>query len=243
MSESQNSYYEKYFQNGGTYELGKVGDVSRLTLIQEMLEAVLKTGAKILDVGCGDMEFAKRMPQFEWTGVDLTTEKAQGNAIALDAMKPPYPFAKHSFDAVISSEFLEHIWDMRVVHKEARRLLKPNGVYVISTPNFDWIENYLTHFQLITFDPARPWTMEHIRHYTPGIHIHQLASQGFNVYDVCGTDPHYGTFFQVARSELKQELWGRLKIPKYEVDGQIDALLSRMFPQHCAGVIVAARSA
>lgn len=52
-----------------------------------------------------------------------------------DATKMPYKDA--SFDVVISFETIEHIHNPTAFVKEVRRVLKPGGVFVVSTPNDD----------------------------------------------------------------------------------------------------------
>lgn len=45
------------------------------------------------------------------------------------------PFEDNSFDLVTCTEAIEHIENFRVVTREAFRLLKPGGIFFISTPN------------------------------------------------------------------------------------------------------------
>ncbi|MDA8197202.1 MAG: class I SAM-dependent methyltransferase [Actinomycetota bacterium] len=46
------------------------------------------------------------------------------------------PFANDSFDVVLVSEVLEHIYEDRMVMAEVRRVLKPNGVAACSVPRY-----------------------------------------------------------------------------------------------------------
>src|SRR5262249_1078550 len=46
-------------------------------------------------------------------------------------------FADNSFDLVITSDVLEHIYDIRSAFAEITRGLKPGGVHIFSIPN-DW---------------------------------------------------------------------------------------------------------
>lgn len=56
------------------------------------------------------------------------------------------PFAANSVDAIVSSQFLEHVSDSGKLRffEEAARCLKPGGVLAISTPDADFIERH--HF-------------------------------------------------------------------------------------------------
>lgn len=208
--ESDISYYKNYYTDKGdiAYLGEKHAQTSRMQVFCDWLRAELKPGAKVLDVGCGDAVFAKLMPEFEWYGVDINIEKAKNNIseykdndcgnvglIAHDLMKPPYPWPTGHFDAIISSEVLEHLWDLRVVHREAKRLLKRDGLYVISTPNFDWITNHLEHFRRIMQDRNNHWAWEHVRHYNFDTHQKFLNDCGFVIEQHTGTCAHYCPIF------------------------------------------------
>ncbi|MEZ5428785.1 MAG: methyltransferase domain-containing protein [Pyrinomonadaceae bacterium] len=46
-----------------------------------------------------------------------------------------------SFDHVVSVEVLEHVEEDDLFVKEVYRVLKPGGVFIMTTPNGDWVEN------------------------------------------------------------------------------------------------------
>lgn len=232
MSDQMLEYYRNYYTQGGPYTLNKAGLTSRVLVFSDWINTHLSKGSKILDVGCGDMQFSKYLPDYQWVGIDINTEKAQATAVAHDIMTTPYPFDPESFDAVVCSEVLEHVWDLRVVHREVRRLLKPEGQYFLSTPNFDWIEHKVFDYRHLVTDPSRPWTMEHIRQYTPRSHIDFLSQEGFRVADYTGADAQHGEFFQEARRYLKTITRDNiLKGAGDRTDGLVDLMLGRMFRQ------------
>lgn len=200
MSErvSDKDYYQNYYNDKGeaSYLGEKVKHTSRMLVFTEWLRGYLKPGAKVLDIGAGDAIFAELMPEFEWSAIDINTDRAKsrikpGNLVTHDLMQTPYPFEEKSFDAIISSECLEHLWDLRIVHKEAKRLLKRDGVYVISTPNFDWLANHLEHYRRIMQMPGQHHTWEHIRHYAYDNHKLFLNDAGFIIDKHTGADAHY----------------------------------------------------
>ncbi|MFY9260906.1 MAG: class I SAM-dependent methyltransferase [Gallionella sp.] len=53
----------------------------------------------------------------------------------LDLNTHPLPYADNSFDLVTCSEVLEHVENYRAVLREIRRVLKPNGLMIVTTPN------------------------------------------------------------------------------------------------------------
>jgi 2-polyprenyl-3-methyl-5-hydroxy-6-metoxy-1,4-benzoquinol methylase len=225
MSKSDlNKYYETYHVREDAYHLEQAKDTSRVKIIKEMLQNNLKPGSKILDVGCGDGYFKKIMPEFDWSGVDVAPHKgAESWAIKHDLMETPYPFEDESFNAFVCSEVLEHVFDLRVVHKEVHRLAKPGAMYIVSTPNFNHIDHFFSQFQELVFNPGWTHHMEHIRFYDHAIHKKLLEEAGFKVNEICGADAHYSRSLQDARKSLvkqglAKDVWGA------------DVILGKAFP-------------
>lgn len=57
------------------------------------------------------------------------------NVEFVEAKVPPLPFADESFDCVVSFQVIEHIRRDRAFVEEVRRVLKPGGRFIVSTPN------------------------------------------------------------------------------------------------------------
>ena len=105
----------------------------------------LVSGKTVLDVACGEGYGSAMLADaaVHVTGVDISDEAVehaarsyqkanlvyrQGSAIALD-------FADASFDVVVSFETIEHLAEQEDMLREIRRVLRPQGVLVISSPN------------------------------------------------------------------------------------------------------------
>lgn len=231
-------YYKNYHKDCNTYRMSDWRNTSRVAFLIEFIKKFAKPGDKILDVGCGDMYLAKTLPEYQWTGLDanqyMTTEKV----VVQDLESYPWE-VEPGFDLIICSEVLEHLFDPLAVTKEIRRLLKPDGTYIVSTPNFDWIDHYLGHFRQVTYDEDRHWTKEHIRQYTIGSHEQILNRAGFDLLEFIGADAHYSQFFAEGRVVLRSFLESSgVADPEFTTT---DQLIGAMFKQFNHTIICVAK--
>ncbi len=121
---------------------------SRTYLVFVMLEHSLQQCApfvngRLLDVGCGHRPYEKTLfaGATEYIGADYLTDRSQPDVIcsALDL-----PFPENSFDTVVSTEVLEHVPEPRRALAEMRRVLKPGGFLILSTPMY-WPRHEVPH--------------------------------------------------------------------------------------------------
>jgi len=96
----------------------------------------LQPGARVLDVACG-AGFGLDILQRRVIGLDydpVTLKHIRGHQLVRgDATC--LPFQTGSFDNVVSFETLEHVRDAAALIAEVRRVLKPAGRLILSTPN------------------------------------------------------------------------------------------------------------
>jgi SAM-dependent methyltransferase len=98
--------------------------------------------ARVLEVGAGTgrqaMELAKRGYSVEAIEIPASNyaEARLFNITDFDGRQIPFPDA--SFDVVFSSNVLEHVPDLAQMHREIRRVLKPDGyaIHVLPTPSW-----------------------------------------------------------------------------------------------------------
>jgi ubiquinone/menaquinone biosynthesis C-methylase UbiE len=102
-------------------------------------------GLKVLDAACGEGYGAQLLSAraCEVTGIDISGEAVahakaryvRENLQFLQADCCSTPFDDGSFDCVVSFETLEHLHNQEALLAEFRRVLKPGGFLVISTPD------------------------------------------------------------------------------------------------------------
>lgn len=103
--------------------------------VDERVRAMVKLcRGRVLDAGCGKGQYAPHLS--EWVGIDHSIEglkSAKGDRVQADVKH--IPFRNSCFDTVFASEILEHVIDDVKAVKEMKRVLKPDGVLIASTPN------------------------------------------------------------------------------------------------------------
>lgn len=224
-------YYKQYYDHNG-YQMEQLAQGSRVAILCDWVKKYTPTGGRILDIGCGDMHLSTLLPEYDWTGIDINTAKAKGKAVEHDLGVSPYPVETSSIDTVICSEVLEHVWDPRVIYREAERVLKKKGTFILSTPNYHHIDHFLTHFKQLIFDPNMSHLYEHIRQYTLDTHLSFLAGIGFKEVEHCGADAQYTQLFAPARKVLRES---GLTMT------QADVLLAKMFPDFSHTIMIVAQ--
>jgi 2-polyprenyl-3-methyl-5-hydroxy-6-metoxy-1,4-benzoquinol methylase len=174
---------------------------AELTVIQQaVLRQVprlnLPAQARVLDAPCGAsaaLTLALKAKGFAAIGADLdeSAASALGEAFARANLNAPLAWANDSFDAVISTEGIEHLENHFAFFRECWRLLRPNGLLIVTTPNITALRSRVRFFGSGFFGrDARPLN-ESSRH--PLHHIslatfpelrYELRVSGFQLLDV-----------------------------------------------------------
>ena len=134
----------------------------------------IQPGDRVLDAGCGTGRHACEICRTlgaDVVGVDLNRDDLRTAAFTLESMDAltggswmisqadvtRLPFRDEAFDVVICSEVLEHVTENRVAVSELIRVLKREGIIVVSVPRF--------------FPERVCWSLSSAYHAEPGGHI------------------------------------------------------------------------
>jgi SAM-dependent methyltransferase len=115
----------------------------KLRTLHALFDEYIPAGGRVADVGCGRSLFADIGADFPFTVVagdlDFASVRDRAGQVrhqrwgVFDASQ--LPFEDRVFDAVFAGEVIEHVPDALATLREWRRVLKPGGIAIITTPN------------------------------------------------------------------------------------------------------------
>lgn len=116
--------------------------VLRDSVTLQYADLPMRRGGRLLDVGCGNGTFLLAMREQGWSVTGLETD-----GVAAAYARREHALEVHegtlgevalpaaSFDAIVLSHVIEHVYDPIGVLRECARLLAPGGTVVVITPN------------------------------------------------------------------------------------------------------------
>ena len=148
---------------------------------------------RVLDMGAGEGALSRRLQEagFEVRALDLMPERFRAAGIACDRgdLNRTMPYRADSFDYLCGVELIEHLEDPFDFIRECRRILRPGGKLVLTTPNMlnlaSRIKYLLTGFYPLTTRPLNECTKspvwDHIHPLTYYQLRYMLHTNGFHI--------------------------------------------------------------
>jgi SAM-dependent methyltransferase len=220
--------YDDYHLRGRTAGFGDVFERVRLRTLRDVIRRSrldIAPGGVLLDVGAGEGRYLplwiQSFPNARIVASEISQLALQRSAaryptvqhVVGDAQALPFPDA--TFDAVVSVEVVEHVPDGHAMLAECRRVLKPGGWALISTPcgnrgSLDWWRARLSgnlgrgidegvHFGDVD-DPT------HLRRYRSGEFREIVGAVGFSVESVSFNGHGFLLIGQIAQMRVKGKI-------------------------------------
>ncbi len=203
---SVNEYYEKYWDNPEEYN--DPTTPVRQALLRSSLDK-LPANSSVLDVGCGRGEFCAffKTMGFRPAGIDISNqaihfaqEKQPGIPFYAGEVQTLLPAHAEEFDCIFSSEVIEHLFDVTEFLQAVNRLLKPGGLFILTTPYHGLVKNIVLclHGFASHFDPVG----QHIRFFDQKSLAACLNNSGFKTHLWTGYGrvwPLWKSFFVASR--------------------------------------------
>ena len=170
-------------------------------------------GADYLDIGSGNGELidavARTFPvkprACDYRADLMAMEGVTVDVANLNTEGLPYPDG--SFDLVTCTEVIEHLEHYRATLREVSRILRPGGVFVVSTPNVLNLRSRLRYLFFGFFNMFGPLRLGDDRYHSTHGHInpvsyfylaHSLSVAGFSDISVSVDKLQRGSWFALA---------------------------------------------
>lgn len=156
---------------------------------------------KVLDLGCGDGDYAKRLSELgcEVMAADIDRNRFKYHKEIefreCDITKE-MPFADNYFDYVLLMEVVEHLRNPYLVMSELNRIIKKGGFLIVSTPNILNLKSRLCFMFEAAYEYFREPPLDQInnpKEISFNLHLvpyryqeleYLLSACGFNNFDI-----------------------------------------------------------
>jgi len=167
-------------------------------VLRRVLDLHLPRGARVLDAPCGEGALAVALNRegLSAFGADIDTSPAAtlGAAFRAADLSAPLPWPDDAFDVVVSVEGIEHLENRQAYLRELRRVLRPDGTLILTTPNISSVRSRVRFAGSAFFhhDPrplreAVPNPLHHIGLMTFADLRYALHTSGFRIVQVAHT--------------------------------------------------------
>jgi SAM-dependent methyltransferase len=156
----------------------------RIELAVDLLATGLAAGSVVADLGAGGGQNSLLLARRGLVPVacDIVPAARRDGllAVGLDA-GGHLPFRDGALAGVLAGEIIEHVYDPALLLRECRRVLRPGGVLVLTTPNLAAAQDrlrFLVGRAPRQVDPFHEYLYLHIRPFTYSLLAHGLRLAG-----------------------------------------------------------------
>ncbi len=150
------------------------------------------TDKKILDVGCASGYFGGKLERMgaKVTGIDSSgsairkAKRIMTNALVVDLNEKNVPLESNSFDIIVASEVIEHLINPLNTLNELNRILKKNGMLLVTTPNLMYWGNRIKFLKgEFRYQKSGMFDEGHIHFFTYGALKEDLEKSKFQILE------------------------------------------------------------
>lgn len=184
----------------------------RKELLKKVNTYAPQLNGKLLDFGCGQKPYKSLFTNVtEYIGIDFENPGHSHKNEQIDFFYDgkSLPFGSNSFDSIFASEVFEHVFNLSEILPQLNRILKPNGLLLITCP-FVWNEHEVPH------DYAR---------YTQFALTDMLTKNGFKILTIDKTGD-----FAMAIHQMKMVYVAEHLLKAIPIIGQLKFLHTNLRP-------------
>ena len=148
MSTQADALYDRRLEAARVTKGTSSAEIYRMLLCAA--SGVIKPDDRLLEFGAGTGILAGMLKNSGFRGA-LTCADILSKPIDIGAdvrwiegdLNEPLPVADSAFDCIVSTEVIEHLENARAAFREFRRLLRPGGALLLTTPNQESLRSLL----------------------------------------------------------------------------------------------------
>ena len=162
-------------------------------VFDKRIKCLLPVGGRIVDLGCGSGEMLNAVFEMfeERIGIDvskhrLSQRQVQGWTFIEADLNSAFPLENNWANVAIANQVIEHIVNPKVFVEELYRILSPDGVCIVTTPNIRYLKN-IGHLLFSGYGPRTAggnttdgvWDDGHLHYFTHRDLRELFAKAGF----------------------------------------------------------------